>query len=183
MSAGPPGATAFVVAVPEAEPRVAALRSRFDPSAALGVPAHVAVRHPFMPAAQFTPELLARALGALAGLGPFGFVLRQVARFPGLLYLAPEPAAPFVALTQALARAFPAFAPFGGAHDAIVPHLTVAQGDDATLQQAENELRAALREHGPVAARCRALCLLQNTGGRWLPCQRLALPSPGAPKP
>ncbi len=162
---------------------MAALRSRFDPSAALGVPAHVTVLYPFMPPAQFTPEILARVQAALRGQGPFGFVLGRVARFPGVLYLAPEPAEPFVALTQALAHAFPDFPPFGGVHDAIVPHLTVAQGDEATLQQAEGELRAALHEHGPVATSCRELCLLQNTGGRWQPWQRLALRGKGAPKP
>lgn len=155
MADGAAPATAFVVTVPEADARVATLRSRFDPSSALGVPAHVTVLHPFMPPAQVTPGVLARAAAALLGLEPFHFLLARVQRFPGVLYLAPEPAAPFVALTEALVRAFPAFPPFGGVHERIVPHLTVAQGDERTLQPAEAELRAALRAHGPVSATCR----------------------------
>jgi hypothetical protein len=35
--------SALVVAIPEAEPRVGALRTALDPSAALGVPAHVTI--------------------------------------------------------------------------------------------------------------------------------------------
>jgi 2'-5' RNA ligase len=166
--------------VPEAEPVAAALRSRFDPSAALGVPAHITVLHPFMPPAQVTLEVLACAADALLGLEPFDFLLARVERFRGVLYLAPEPAAPFVALTAALVRAFPAHPPFGGVHDSIVPHLTVAQGNDRTLQRAEVELRIALREHGPITAPCRHLCLLQNADGRWFEWYRLPLRGQGA---
>ena len=97
-----------------------------------------------------------------ARAGHFDFLLARVERFPGVLYLAPQPAAPFVALTEALVRAFPQYPPFGGAHEHIVPHLTVAQGDEPTLQQADAELRAALQEQGPVRAQCRELCLLHR---------------------
>jgi 2'-5' RNA ligase len=173
--------TAFVVLVPEAEALVAALRARFDPSSALGVPAHITVLHPFMAPTQVTPEVLTRAVAALDDSPVFGFTLERVARFPGVVYLAPQPAALFIALTEALVRAFPAFPPFGGAHDGIVPHLTVAQGDDDTMRQADAGLRAALRENGPVAAQCRSLCLLENAGGRWREMQRLALPAQGTP--
>ena len=176
-------ATAFIVSVPEAEPLVGALRSRFDPSAAVGVPAHVTLLYPFMPPAQVTPEVRVRAAEALRGLAPLRFQLARVERFPGVLYLAPEPAAPFVALTEALMNAFPAFPPFGGVHDHIVPHLTVAQGDEPTLQRADAELRAALRVHGPIVALCRELCLLRNAGAGWREWQRLALCGPGAPVP
>ncbi len=181
MSEASAPATALVVAVPEAELLVAGLRARFDPSAALGVPAHITVLHPFMPPAQVTRELLEHVATALRGLAAFDFVLARVARFRGVLYLAPEPAARFVALTESLVRAFPQWPPFGGAHDRIVPHLTVAQGDEALLQQAEAGLRAALHEHGPVTAPCRELCLLHNAGGHWAQWRRLPLSIEGAP--
>ena len=48
MSISPAPQTALIVRVPETEPCVAALRERFDPSAALGVPAHITVLHFFM---------------------------------------------------------------------------------------------------------------------------------------
>jgi hypothetical protein len=46
--------SAVVVPVPEAEPRVGALRTALDPSAALGVPAHVTILYPFVAPAQST---------------------------------------------------------------------------------------------------------------------------------
>ena len=43
------GESALLVAVPAAEPAVAAHRSRLDTSAAVGVPAHITVLYPFLP--------------------------------------------------------------------------------------------------------------------------------------
>lgn len=45
---------------------------------------------------------------ALAGVCAFNFVLARAARFPATAWLAPEPAAPFIALTKARVRRFPA---------------------------------------------------------------------------
>ena len=180
MGEGVAPATAFVVRVPEAEGLVRDLRERFDPVALLGVPAHITVLYPFMPPHEITPAVLARAAEMLADHPAFAFRLARVARFPGSVYLAPQPAAPFIALTEALVRAFPGFAPYGGAHAAIVPHLSVGQGDEPTVDQAAAELQAALREHGPIEAQCGGLCLLENAGGRWREMGRLALPLQGA---
>lgn len=167
--------TAFVVQVPEAEAVVAELRRRYDPSARRGVPAHITVLHPFMPAQQITPEVLAHAAQAIAGIVAFRFALRRVARFPATTYLAPEPAQPFVALTEALLRAFPAYPPFGGKHAGIVPHLTVASGDTEMAQGAAAELEQAMQRHGPIPARCHQLSLLENSSGRWREMHCLAL--------
>jgi len=170
--------TAFVVLVPEAEARVAALRQRHDPAAALGVPAHITVLYPFMARSLITAGVLARAGAALRGLGAFDFHLSQPRRFADVSWLAPTPADPFVALTEALVRAFPAFLPFGGVHDHVVPHLTVARGDEPTLQQADADLRAILHEQGPVDAHCSHLSLLAKAGNGWHEWQRLPLDPP-----
>jgi 2'-5' RNA ligase len=45
-----------------------------------------------------------------------------------VLWVAPDPAEPFRALTAAVVREFPAFPPFGGQYENVVPHLTVANG-------------------------------------------------------
>lgn len=92
---------------------------------------------------EITPEVLARAAAALAGFAAFDFRLSTVARFPGTVYLRPQPAAPFIALTEALVRAFPGLAPYGGAHAAIVPRLTVGRGDESTADRLVTELQAA----------------------------------------
>lgn len=162
-----PGETAFVVLVPEAEPRVAALRARHDPAAARGVPAHITLLHPFRPPASVHRGVLRRAAAAVAGQHPFDFRLATVATFPGVAWLAPEPAAPFVALTRALARAFPGWPPYGGAHADIVPHLTIAHGTEAVLAGVRAALAADQAVHGPVPARCAAVALLGRTDARW----------------
>ncbi len=106
MSGGPP-VSALVVRVPEAEALVGDLRARHDPSAADGVPAHVTVLVPFLAPGTETAADRA-ALQALCALQPaFEVVFARVGRFPATAWLAPEPAAPFVALTQAVVERWP----------------------------------------------------------------------------
>ena len=52
-----------------------------------------------------------------------------------VLWLAPDPAEPFRALTASVAAAFPEHPPYEGAHDDVVPHLTV--GQDAPPRRCE----------------------------------------------
>ncbi|MCX4429548.1 2'-5' RNA ligase family protein [Streptomyces mirabilis] len=55
-------------------------------------------------------------------------------------------------------------APFGGQFDEVVPHLTIAQGqDDAVLEEAEADLRSRL----PVTARVSSVDLMVHNGTRW----------------
>lgn len=175
--------TALVAPVPAAEPLVADLRARFDPSAADGVPAHVTIAVPFLTRAELGPTGLARLEDALRETPAFDFVLARVGRFERTAWLAPEPAAPFVAMTRALMRDFPGWLPYAGAHERIVPHLTVADGDaDAA---AARELAARLARVGPVQARCDAIELLENRGPeplwRWHCVHRIVLPGAADP--
>jgi hypothetical protein len=62
----------------------------------------------------------------LGEVPPLDFALTEVGRFPGVVYLAPKPAAPFIALTQAVVERWPDDQPYGGAYEEIIPHLTVA---------------------------------------------------------
>ena len=170
--------TALVVLVAEAEPLVADLRERFDPSAAEGVPAHVTILVPFAPRAELDAEACARLAAALAATPAFDFTLARVGRFERTAWLAPEPAAPFVALTLAVMQAFPGWLPYGGAFDGIVPHLTAADGDAATAEAVAAELQARLARQGPVRARCRAVELFENGQTRWVAVNRFALADP-----
>jgi len=166
--------TAFAVNVPEAEPLVGALRARLDPSAALGMPAHITVLYPFMPPEEITQAVLGDVRRALSFASPFAFTLARVGRFPGALYLAPEPAAPFIALTRSLADRFPAYPPYGGRHAGIVPHLTVAQAASVEHDMAEAQLAATLPGAG-VAAKCSEVVLIENSSGPWKPMHSFSL--------
>src|SRR5690349_7818979 len=115
--------SALVIVVPEAEPSVAALRVRHDPVAALGMPAHVTLVYPFVAPHRIDAAVLDGVRAAVATVAPFEFTLAEIRRFPRTAYLAPEPDAPFVALTRSLTNAFPEQQPYGGVHGTIVPHL------------------------------------------------------------
>jgi 2'-5' RNA ligase len=87
-----------------------------------GMPPHVTLLVP----APFDVEGIAEVLFAFAA---FEVVFARLDRFPGTLWLAPEPAAPFERMIEALARRFPEYPPYGGSFGEIIPHLTVAQAD------------------------------------------------------
>ena len=66
-------------------------------------------------------------------------------------------------MTEALGRAFPDFPPYGGEFDEIVPHLTIAQGDDSLLDAIEAELAEEL----PLETRVERVWLVENTPTGW----------------
>jgi 2'-5' RNA ligase len=172
----------FVVFVPEADKRVSAWRSLHDPSARLGVAAHVTLLFPFMAPDAIDAAVIERAARVLRAFSPVDFALERVGRFAATAWLAPEPAASFVALTQALVQEFPQHLPFEGAHAAVVPHLTVAHGNESDAIAVAAELERDLRVTGPIRSRCSSVALIENRSGRFLPMCELVLGSlsPGA---
>jgi 2'-5' RNA ligase len=166
--------TALICRVPEAEPFIARYRERYDPSARRNVPAHVTILYPFM-----APEAVdARVLESLAvvarAVPSFEYRLAECRRFPVALYLAPDPDAYFAALTGGVFRAFPDFPPFEGKFATLVPHVTVAHGDEPQLCEIDVELKLAL-PRGGIAARCDEILLIENSSGRWEPLHTFAL--------
>ncbi len=160
--------SALIIAVPEAEPLVRAWRERFDDSAGVGVPAHITILYPFMPPREITPEILAELSDLFARFAAFEFMLPELQRFPEVLYLAPSPAGPFKVLTQAVVERYPDYPPFGGAYPEVIPHLTIADVDDAG--QLDTIEREFMQQHGaqlPVKATSTEVLLIENTSGRW----------------
>jgi 2'-5' RNA ligase len=157
----------LVIPIPEADARFADLRRRFDAQAALGVPAHITILFPFMPPEQIDEDVHRRLKRLFKRFSPFRCVLSRVERFPQTAYLAPVHPEPFIELTQAVAREFPSYPPYGGAHAGVVPHLTIADGNEQAACDAEALLRADLQAHGPLASQCASVRLLGNASGRW----------------
>jgi hypothetical protein len=115
-----------------------------------GVPAHVTLLAP-------CPGDEAGIGAVLDGTAAFDVEFRELRRFREVptLYLAPDPAEPFVRLTRALVERFPAWLPYGGIHgDTVIPHLTVTQG------AAEDAAEAAVAEALPLRGRAREVILL-----------------------
>jgi 2'-5' RNA ligase len=169
-------ASAFIIQVPEAEPCVGDLRLRYDASARLGVPAHFTVLVPFMDPAHIDGRVLDTASAAIASVKSFKFRLHRVGRFPLTAYLEPDAPEPLISLTRALSRVFPEYLPYGGAHDSIVPHLTVADGSAEHAGVAALEMQAWLRQNGPIDSTCTSVDLLENSTGYWRPMHAFKLP-------
>lgn len=166
--------TSIICRVPEAERFIDRYRQRFDPSARRNVPAHVTILYPFLPLAQVDEEVRRQLRAIAAGVKAFDYRLGETRRFPLSLNLAPEPDAWFAALTAAVHRAFPDYPPFAGKFDVVVPHVTVAHGDEALLCEIDVELRIALPPAG-VPARCAEMVLIENSSGRWETLETFAL--------
>jgi len=167
-----PPESALLVAVPEAEPVVGAWRDRFDPSARLGVPAHVTILWPFVDPSALSAETHDALLALFARLQPFDVVFPRTARFPeGVVYLAPDPAPRFSELIDAVCARFPDHPPYGGAFETVIPHLTVVDCTHGDLcDDAEADLARAERgvaPHLPVAARVTEVWLMTSKHGRW----------------
>jgi hypothetical protein len=167
--------SALVVEVPEVRLAVDDWRERTCPSKpSRGVPAHVTVLVPFVPAAELGDPLIADLRALFARLHAFRFELREARRFPGVLYLAPEPPEPFVRLTERVVLEYPDFPPYEGAFDSIIPHLTVAEGEARLLDEAERDVQRSL----PIAAEACEVTLLEELepdSARWRTHARLPL--------
>jgi 2'-5' RNA ligase len=162
-------ATALLVPFPAAEPLTAPLWPRWKPPREHGIPAHVTLLYPFAPASRVGVGVLAE-LGALfAGTPAFDVRFDRTGRFPEVVYLEPDPAEPFAALTRELVGRYPAYRPYGGVHDEIVPHLTAIRSPDGdALAAAEGELAAG----PPVETRAEEAWLMgRRRDGAW---ERLA---------
>jgi 2'-5' RNA ligase len=166
--------TSLICRVPEAERFIAHYRQRFDPSARRNVPAHVTILYPFMAPTLVDAGVLSTLQGIADSVPCFNYRMSQTRRFPVALYLAPDPADSFAALTDGVFRAFPDFPPFEGKFETVVPHVTVAHGDEPLLCEIEIELRIAMSGSG-VAARCSEMVLIENSTGRWEQMHAFAL--------
>ena len=86
------------------------------------------VLYPFVPPAAIDETVLDALAQAAASVPQFRAECRTTGWFDEeVLWLAPEPAPSFRALTTAVWRAFPDCQPYEGRFDDIVPHLTIGQ--------------------------------------------------------
>jgi 2'-5' RNA ligase len=159
-----PPASALMVIVPAAAP-LARVGGRPPPRIG-GLPPHITVLYPFLPPSRIDAGIEDDIGTLLARFEPFGFRLERVGRFPGVLYVAPEPAERFTELMDALCRHWPALRPYNGAHAQVVPHLTVATEAERPVPP------AALQAQLPVAAVASEVSLMiADRRGRWS-CRR-----------
>ena len=161
--------TTLVVVVPETEPAVGSLRDRLDGNAALGLPAHVTVLFPFVPADQLDDDVLRRVGAVVRAVPRFAYHFARTDWFDDeVLWLAPTDPVPFRRLTELVVAEFPQHQPYDGRFDEVVPHLTVGHGHPrAVLAAAEDHVAARL----PVTGTAMEVTLLAQAqhAGRWAP--------------
>ena len=141
----------IMVPVVEAEPYVAKLRERFDPSARRGLGAHITVLHSNMPWESFEPNFLEQITAGATATAPFEYQITKVARFPGTLYLAVEPASPFVLLKEKLLLGLPIAERERPVRESLVPHVSIVRKSTSDDHEVEEELTSMLRRFGPIA--------------------------------
>ena len=148
------------------------IRREHDRAAALGVPGHVTILYPWRAASSLTSEDRS-ALGEIARTTPsFDIRFAAVRRWPGMIYLEPDPASPFTALIDRVSLGFPEFPPYGGSISEVIPHLTLVENAEAPL----DEIASAAAGRLPFTRTARALdVLIQGADGHWRPRWRLPL--------
>ena len=140
------------------------LRRADDRAARLGVPAHVTILYPFVPAAALDRAVRANVASMASELRAFRVTFASAARWPGVVYLEPRPSAPFTGLIDRAAARFPAYPPYAGAISEVIPHLTVVESATAPL----DEILAAARAALPFEAEADALeVIAEGRDGRW----------------
>ncbi|HET9416637.1 MAG TPA: 2'-5' RNA ligase family protein, partial [Candidatus Limnocylindria bacterium] len=123
-----------------------------------------------------SPTRSSRARSALeqivAGVPAFDVEFARVGRFPNVVWLAPEPAAPFARLTEAIAARWPDHPPYGGAFEEVIHHLTVADGAPTeVLDDLESTLPGSL----PIRERVTEVTHSVRERGTWSVRWRYAL--------
>jgi hypothetical protein len=131
---------------------------------------HLTVIDPFVPSFLLDDDVLAGVREVLEEFAPFTYELTSIRRFPGVLYLAPEPAEPFIAMTQAVWQRFPEHPPYEGEFEEIVPHVTLALGDEPP--GLAEHVTARLPVHGQVDD---VWLFMEDASGKWGAAERFAL--------
>jgi 2'-5' RNA ligase len=159
--------TGVVVVVAAADEVVGALRMIHDPMAARGVPAHVTILFPFR---SVIDDSTAQQISRIASqTRPFDVTFSSAERFGDeVVYLAPEPAAAFSAITALFVEAFPDCPPYAGKHPDPTPHLTV--GSDLSPGTAD-ELVAAIGTVSITTRVDRLILLVEQDDGTWTTSQ------------
>ncbi|MBC3192746.1 2'-5' RNA ligase family protein [Pseudonocardia sp. C8] len=166
-----PGRTAVVIPVPELDPVLGAVATHRPDAVRPGIPAHLTLLYPFVPAPELTGAAVDRCRALCAGTGPVRVTFRHAVAGSSMVATTPEPAGPLAALARALREAWPEHPPYGGRFGPDPdPHVTLAldPGPDAAA------LAVATGGLLPVDAVLSAAALVELTADGWR--QRAALP-------
>ena len=166
------GRSAVIASIPLPAP-LAAIREAGDASAAVGVPPHVTILFPFLPAGSLSASVRSDLAAVAASAEPFTAGFSRVERREGMVWLVPDDQAPFLALTAAVASRWPGHPPYGGIHERLIAHLTLLETDDG---DALDRTVSIAREVLPFEVEVVELIVIaEDSDGRWSERWRLGL--------
>ena len=168
-----PGQTAVVIPVPSLDPVLDAVAARWPEAVRPGIPAHLTVLYPFVPAgAGLTDRAVERCRELCAGAGPLRVRFERAVVGPAIVSTAPVPAGRAVALARSFTAQWPEFPPYGGRFGPDPhPHVTLALGPDPGRNA---EIAAFVNEALPAQADLHTAALVELTERGWR--QRALLP-------
>jgi 2'-5' RNA ligase len=162
------GTSALLLQLPDVAPH---LKPWIDQWPHDGFTTHVTILVPFLHDSEIDEGVLAELRTLFAGFAAFDVTFAQTARFPTVVYLAPDPEQPFRDLTAAVYARWPQRPPYAGKYDAT-PHASVVYDrTEAEYEEVARELETRL----PLRARAAAVDLLIYDGSRWNVRERFPL--------
>ena len=159
--------TLLALLVPEAESLVGDMRARLDPSARLGLGAHITLVYPWLESADVTDESLGLLRGLVASHAALSFRLDRVDTFPSTVWLAPSPIESIVSLAASLDTAFPERPRIGADYERYVPHLSVARNVRKDRDDIVASLHDRLEIHGRVECLCKDVHVMERDTTGW----------------
>ncbi len=160
------GQTGVAIPVPEADPLLTAVGERFPEAVREGVPAHVSVLYPFLPADALDDQVTGALSELFAEQPVLSVTFAECSRTGEFVALRPDPLQGLRELTNAVRARWPDLVPYEGVHGDVGPHLTVAL--HTTESRAAAVERELVPEQVPISAELREAWLLAFHGQwRW----------------
>ncbi|MFD1575517.1 2'-5' RNA ligase family protein [Agromyces cerinus subsp. nitratus] len=167
--------SAIVVEISEFDEVLDDHRKALDPSREWGMPAHLTMLYPFVRPADVNHTTLSRLEAVATKVSPFDAVFDDFGWFADqVVWLAPSQPEKFEHLIRQVVDAFPECSPYGGAHDDVIPHVTIGDGGDVELMRAA---ASAIRPRLPLTTRVASLSLMAGSRepGSWQVVERVRL--------
>jgi 2'-5' RNA ligase len=118
--------TALLLPVPAADPLLRKVADRFPATARPGLPAHLTVLYPFVPAESLAAATVRACAEIAERTSPIDVRFTRCRVRGEMAYLGPEPVAPVDALLRAVRARWPGLTPYGGRFPDAPAHVTLA---------------------------------------------------------
>lgn len=152
-----------MVPVPAADGLLTSISSRYPGAVRTGVPAHVSVLYPFLPADMLTEQVISTLRELFDCASTISVKFDECRRRENFVYLLPDPIDPLEALIRRATQRWPDVVPYGGKYEAK-PHLTVAmRTSDDTAAAIERDVAVEL----PISTELHEAWLVIYSGGQW----------------